>query len=1045
MSLSLSYRRVLFTTTALVAISLTSLAHATDVTPAVGADTTLNTANSADGYNFIAGGDNNFNTGNTTAVVMDNATSAGQVVTLTGPGVTVTAANANTIFVADDAAQITIGAGNILSNTGTGDTINFGTVNNALAGFPAVININGTLSNTGGGQAINTGSVLGGTVNINLNSTTGVLNGDLAFGTGATNFNVTGNGTNSTTGNITGTTGTDTINVNLGATGNSVTLGGVLTNIDVLNANTGTTILGGNIVGGGTVNVAAGAGLNIAGVTSVAATGATNVNGVLTTAATAILNSNLNLNSTTGSISGPLQLGNAGYTTNVTGTGANALASSFTGGTGNDILNINLTGAGNTFTNTGAIYLGVGSDIINIQQGTLSAGNNVTTETTILGANGGAGLNVTAGIYSGGDIISAANANAKSVTVNGGTLLNNINLTAATGTNTIALNSGVFNGSYTGGTGADNLTIGNIDLNGAINGGAGADSVNFTGGAHTNAITNVESLALTNSGTTYANGTALTGITNALNVGAGTILTANNNINGAGSAFTFNGRTNVGSANNITVGSLAGGTVGAGSIYGVTINGLTQASSIVLATGNANLTNLGVRVTQANNTFINNGTQYQILTNAGAGTLTLPTQGVVPENSFVYRYTLTAGGTGNDLILTAFRDNMFDQSASNDQNRAIGQALEAYGRSGGTNPELLAINANLNVMPDAASTDRALESLKPATNGIGEATLATMNSALNTIGNRFNSYRNEMTGKNRGVSTGDNTSYVSGSWLQGFGTFIDQDRRDNVAGFDSTTGGASFGLDTEKLVNNGLAGVSFTYAGTTVNSDALNNAKTDIDTYQIGAYMTKNIDPKGDNYFIDGQVAFAYNRFDESRTIAVGAFNAPASGDYNGYQGSARVAVGKDFAVKDAKGLWLTPDASVQYTHASTDSYTETGAGGASLNVGDNDSDALIFGAGGRVSYAMNVGQNYQIVPEVRAHVLYDVIGDEFQTTNTFTGGGPAFRTNGVDPANVALAIGTGISLANLDKGTTLRVDYDAELKSDYVGHNVQARLRVEF
>ena len=733
MTLPLSYRRILFTTTALVAITLSAPAMATNVTPVTGADDTnpsaggpppLATSTSAGGFNFIAGGDNLYNvTGTTVAVTMDSPATLQQVVTLTGSSVT--AVNGDTITISEDNAQISIGSGLTLGNTGLGDTIDFGTTDNSPSGNPANININGILSNSGGGQAINASGVTGGTLNVNLNSTTGSLLGDVSFGLGASNLNITGNGTNDTTGTITGggVGAVDTLNVNLTGAADTLTLGGALTNLDAMNFNSGITTLGGNIVGGGTATVASGAGLNIAGITSVATTGGLDVNGALTTAASTVLNTNLTMTTANGSITGPIQLGAAGYNATLT--------------------------------------------------------------------------------------------------------------------------NGTFNNTITGGLGTDNITLANLDLTGAIDGGAGTDSVNFTGGAHTNTINNIETLTLANAGTTYANGTAITGLTNALTVGAATTLNANNNITGAGSTFTLNGRVNVGATNVITAGTI--GTTGANSFYGVSINPASSASNITVNSALAqNLANTRIDVTKPVGQFIAGGAQYNVFTNNGIGALTIPTAAVV-DNSFTTNFVASAGGVGaNDLLLTAVRANTYNSVSSNDQNSSVGTALEQYATGVATgaipgNAQLNTIITNLENMGSGQQIDQAIESLTPAVNGIGEASLSMANASLNTIATRLDSFRNETT---RGANSGDVNPYLKGGWVQGYGVFGDQGRREGTPGFESNTYGTALGLDTEKLWKDAIVGVAAGYSNTNVNSKSLNNAENRYRQLSGGCLLHQDNQPE---------------------------------------------------------------------------------------------------------------------------------------------------------------------------------------------------------
>jgi len=83
--------------------------------------------------------------------------------------------------------------------------------------------------------------------------------------------------------------------------------------------------------------------------------------------------------------------------------------------------------------------------------------------------------------------------------------------------------------------------------------------------------------------------------------------------------------------------------------------------------------------------------------------------------------------------------------------------------------------------------------------------------------------------------------------------------------------------------------------------------------------------------------------------------------------------------------------------------------------------------------------------PELRAAYLYDFIGDDFQSTSTFTGGGAAFDTNGSDVAQQSGSLGIGLTYEAEDGRLLISADYDAEVKSDFLGHSAALTARLKF
>jgi len=230
----------------------------------------------------------------------------------------------------------------------------------------------------------------------------------------------------------------------------------------------------------------------------------------------------------------------------------------------------------------------------------------------------------------------------------------------------------------------------------------------------------------------------------------------------------------------------------------------------------------------------------------------------------------------------------------------------------------------------AEEINAALESLAPDMSGaVQSATFAAHHFAIDNVDKRLASLRTDG-GMMAGMAAGDPYQGVS-MWLQGFGSTIDQDNRDLVAGFNADTVGATFGVD--KLLNNNLrVGAVLSYAATDVETNGSGNT-TDIDSYQGGLYASYESGP----WYMDGVLYYAYNDYDGRRTIPL--VGRVANADYDANQFGVKATLGREYSFN--ADTYLTPYVGLYYVYLDVDDYTETGAGAANLTVDNEENQAL--------------------------------------------------------------------------------------------------------
>jgi outer membrane autotransporter protein len=194
--------------------------------------------------------------------------------------------------------------------------------------------------------------------------------------------------------------------------------------------------------------------------------------------------------------------------------------------------------------------------------------------------------------------------------------------------------------------------------------------------------------------------------------------------------------------------------------------------------------------------------------------------------------------------------------------------------------------------------------------------------------------------------------------------------------------------------------------------------------------------------FVSGQLGYIWSDNDTTRNPGgLAALNA--KGSYNADAFVAGLAVGRDYHTGHGT-LVLTPKVSADYMHYSADSYTETGAGTANLTVDADSLNMFEIGLGVEAEWDIQNANGTHLMPSIGLGVRHDLIGDEFEATNKFAGGGSAFKVKGFDPAQTTFDAGLGVKYIT-DTNWTLSAGYDFEFKSDYSAHAGMVKASYKF
>lgn len=571
--------------------------------------------------------------------------------------------------------------------------------------------------------------------------------------------------------------------------------------------------------------------------------------------------------------------------------------------------------------------------------------------------------------------------------------------------------------------------------------GGGANVVTATGNLYVDAITlnDADTLSFIGTSAQTVSGTITDGI---LNVGDGTKTTdvtfggviasavtqnvqakatARYNANATFTgAYTNAGTTEVGSGSTLTAASLtdSGGTF----VLDVTdADGtLTAADFGQISVGAAALDTDDVSINVTG--FIGTANDIDI-----AGAATFDDAKALTDNSALYVFTVDAA---NQVDVTEVAVATITNNAGQ-----VATAQELLNIGSGATGELEQVQ---NAFVSAGNGDVAKVAEAAASDVSGGAVVAGVQVAGSTsaINNdRLASLRSGETGMNAGqVMHGLN------AWIQGFGSQGQQDERDGVSGYDADTYGFAVGFDTQELAQDITVGLSFAYADTEVDSDAISNANTEVDSYQISLYGDYDLN---ETVFVSGQLGYIWSDNDTTRNPG-GLSALSAKGSYNADAFVAGLAVGRDYHTGHGT-LVLTPKLSADYMHYSADSYTETGAGTANLSVDSESLNMFEIGLGVEAEWDIQNANGSHLMPSIGLGVRHDLIGDEFEATNKFANAGStAFKVKGFDPAQTTFDAGLGVKYIT-DTNWTLSAGYNFEFKSDYDSHAGMVKASYKF
>ncbi|WP_231363091.1 autotransporter domain-containing protein [Thioalkalivibrio sp. ALR17-21] len=255
-------------------------------------------------------------------------------------------------------------------------------------------------------------------------------------------------------------------------------------------------------------------------------------------------------------------------------------------------------------------------------------------------------------------------------------------------------------------------------------------------------------------------------------------------------------------------------------------------------------------------------------------------------------------------------------------------------------------------------------------------------------------------------------------WVRAQGGQGEIDDTSGAAGSDYSFGGIALGADTS-LGEDGFMGVGLGFSRATADSGA---ADIDVDSWQVAVYggWERN------GYYVRGDIGASYHDAETDRDVALTGDTAEAS--YSATGVGAGVEFGRGFDVGERTRV--SPFAGLDYQQQSRESFTESGAGQANLQVDSEREHSLRTRLGVNLDQHFETAGGAELVPNVEVAWLQEH-GDRASEMRTAFDGAPEqrFTIEGPELSRDRIHVNAGLS-ARFGEGSRVDVGYHGEFAS---------------
>lgn len=378
--------------------------------------------------------------------------------------------------------------------------------------------------------------------------------------------------------------------------------------------------------------------------------------------------------------------------------------------------------------------------------------------------------------------------------------------------------------------------------------------------------------------------------------------------------------------------------------------------------------------------------------------------------------------SAEDLIIHVTRYRTYAQMANNANAAAVARVLDSLVLT--ATGDMQNVLGQLDDMESSQQISNALDSMTPVVDG-GQTTVTNeaLNKFVSTAMLRLQDSKIEEDEKDRNLLL-YNASRRNDIWVQGYGDYVHQGKRELSNGYRAKIWGSVLGIDRLFMDGELRLGLAQGFGSSKIRSKD-NYGRTSINSYQTALYG--EYQGRDKPYIFDAVLSYGYNDYDSSRHVSVGAINRTARSEYNGQQFSSYFETGYKFKKNNFD---IIPLLALDYTYLYLSDYMENGAGALNLTVNSHTYNSLKPGIGCRLSRAFETKSGI-FTPELRFRYFYDVLNDAQETVASFAGGGTSFRTTGYKPAPSSFNLGARLEFFN-KKNITVLADCNTVLKNDY-------------
>ena len=645
----------------------------------------------------------------------------------------------------------------------------------------------------------------------------------------------------------------------------------------------------------------------------------------------------------------------------------------------------------------------------------------------------------------------------RDVSFNGPTTIGN-DLNGQDGTSTSIQGPATIGGSVVGGAGSSFAFNNTTSIGGGV---AGADGSHFSFNGDTNIIGGVmgqggASFSFSQTGSSsiggdvnLGGGSSLGGgsMNNPINVGgnavvgAGSTLGGNLNVAGSlsGSGGTFAPGNSIGSQTYGSMGSFTG-------TYVAEVNSAGLSDLVTIASGNADLTGIDLKVSQENG---NGGYKlyhdYTIVKTGKADGIS-----AVAGNKFAsealddtFAGTLVKldpakfGANDVKISLSVDGDAIDRTGLSSNQSATLDGALSVAGQNASA-------DALMFMQPDARKD--ALNQLSGELHGSTQAALLQTSSLVSrTLSARMRG--NLGAGMQPGAPTAQAGGAVAGSmptstayplWAQVVGNWNTLDSDGNAAKVKTNTAGLFIGGDTGVGAGWRVGG-ALGYTDGRVKVDD-RDSRSDVGTFTAALYGGNSWDQgNGKVNFLAG-AAYSHHSIDTRRSVNVGG-NQTLKADYSAHTTQLFTELG--YAMPVGERSVVEPYVGLAWLSQKARGFTEEG-GAAALSADSQKDDVTTFTLGLRGKTALNVGSNpaHLFAGLGWRHASGDV--DPGRSMSFVQGGGAAFNVAGAPIAKNAAVFDLGVEMS-VGRNTAMGLGYSGQYGSDNTDHSGQLYLRTRF